>query len=262
MNFAKKFLIFIKKQASSALFGGIMLAALLLTKYVSIPGIYRYDLLFIIAIVTQIILIVTKLETWKEVLAIIIFHICAMVMELYKTSTLVGSWAYPEKAYFAIATVPLFTGFMYSSVGSYIARAWRINKFRFINLPSKILLVLMAISIYVNFFTNHFTTDVRYLLFIILIIMFWKTKFYVELTNKEYKIDPLFSVGLMALFLWLAEQIGTLAQAWVYPNQAQGWKPVSFQMFTSWYMLIVFSFVIITLLYKKNESYNKVAKQL
>lgn len=249
-----QFLIFLKKQASSALFGGIMLGALLITKYISIPGIYRYDLLFIIAIITQIILIVTKLETWKEVLAIIIFHIFAMIMELYKTSPLVGSWTYPEKAYFAIATVPLFTGFMYSSVGSYIARAWRINKFCFINLPSKLSLVLISTAIYVNFFTNHFIYDVRYLLFVLLIIMFWKTKFYVKLTSKQYQIHPLIANGLMALFLWLAEQIGTIAQAWVYPNQIEGWKPVSFHMFTSWYMLIIFSFVIISLMYKKEIS--------
>ncbi len=247
----KQFFIFLKKQASSALFGGIMLTALIVTKYIDIPGIYRYDLLFIIAIVTQIILIATKLETWKEVLAIVIFHIFAMIMEIYKTSPMVGSWVYPEASYFAIATVPLFTGFMYSSVGSYIVRAWRINKFHFVNLPSKLLLSLIAIAIYVNFFTNYFTYDVRYILFGLLVIMFWKTKLYANLTTREYQIHPLFAAGLMAVFLWLAEQIGTFARAWVYPDQTLGWKPVSFHMFTSWYMLIVFSFVIIALLYKK-----------
>ncbi len=256
----KSFLIFIKKQASAALFGGIMLACIVITKYISIPGIQRYDLLFIIAIVTQLILILFKLETKEEVFAIIVFHICAMIMELYKTSPLVGSWTYPEPAFFAIATVPLFTGFMYSSVGSYMARAWRINKFHFMNLPSKFLLVMMAVVIYVNFFTNHFTFDVRYILFSLLIVMFWKTKLYATLTGREYQIHPLFAAGLMAIFLWLAEQIGTFAQAWIYPDQSLGWKPVSFHMFTSWYMLIVFSFVIIALLYKKEVVPSGVAK--
>lgn len=260
MKTIRSFLIFLKKQASSALFGGIMLTSIVVTKYVTIPGIYRYDLLFIIAIITQVVLILMKLETKEEVFAIIVFHICAMVMELYKTSPLVGSWTYPESAYIAISTVPLFTGFMYSSVGSYMARAWRINNFRFINLPSKFLLILMATAIYVNFFTNHFTFDVRYILFILLIVMFWKTKFYATLTEKEYQIHPLFAAGLMAIFLWIAEQIGTFAQAWVYPDQTLGWKPVSFHMFTSWYMLLIFSFVIIALLYKKEEPLRGVAK--
>ncbi len=222
----KQFFVFLKKQASAALFGGIMLFALIVTKYISVPGIYRYDLLFIIAIVTQIILIALKLETWKEVLAIVIFHIFAMVMEIYKTSPMVGSWVYPEASYFAIATVPLFTGFMYSSVGSYIVRSWRINKFNFINLPSKLLLTLIAVAIYVNFFTNYFTYDVRYILFGLLVVMFWKTKLYATLTTREYQIHPLFAAGLMAVFLWLAEQIGTFARAWVYPDQALAWKPV------------------------------------
>lgn len=252
MNFTGQFYIFIKKQAYAALFGGIMLLALIVTKYIHIDGLYRYDLLFIIAMATQAVLIISKLESWKEVLAIIVFHICAMVMELYKTSPAVGSWSYPEPAIFAIKTVPLFTGFMYSSVGSYIARSWRINQFQFVDLPSKFLLALMAVAIYANFFTNYFTYDVRYVLFGLLVVIFWKTKFYATLTDKTFQIHPLFAAALMTFFLWLAEQIGTFAQAWVYPDQALGWKPVSFRMFTSWYMLIIFSFILIALLYKKD----------
>lgn len=249
----KEFLIFIKKQAQSALFGGIILALLLITRYVSIPGIYRYDLLFILAVIVQIILIVTKAEKPKEVLAIIVFHICAMGMEIWKTSPMVGSWAYPEPAFFMIGSVPLFTGFMYSSVGSYIARAWRINNFRFIDLPNRFILFLLGLAIYVNFFTNYFTIDVRYYLFALALIAFWKTKFYVTLTTKTFKIYPLFSTALLALFVWLAEQIGTLARVWVYPNQTTEWHPVSFHMFTSWYMLLIFSFIIIVLIYKNKK---------
>ncbi len=248
----KEFFIFIKKQASASLFGALILFFLVISKYIEIPGILRYDLLFIIAVIIQIILILTRFEHPKEVLVIIIFHITAMIMEIFKTSPEVGAWAYPEPAFFAIAAVPLFTGFMYSSVGSYIARSWRINNFRFENLPSRGVLAAIGILIYANFFTNHYVYDIRYIIFGLLIIIFWKTKFYSTLTDKRtFQIHPLITTGFMALFVWLAEQVGTFARAWIYPHQATGWHPVAFHMFTSWYLLIIFSFVIISLIYER-----------
>ena len=57
------------------------------------------------------------------------------MMEIFKTS--VGSWIYPEPSFFRIAGVPLFSGFMYSCVGSYIARAWRLFDFRFTHHPPR-----------------------------------------------------------------------------------------------------------------------------
>jgi len=253
-NVLKEFLVFVKKQASSALFGGIMLFALILSKYINFGDIYRYDFLFVFAILVQIILIITKAEKPKEVLAIIIFHICAMGMEVFKTSPMVGSWAYPEKAIFAISTVPLFTGFMYSSVGSYIARAWRINNFKFHKMPNGVTLFLLGTLIYINFFTNHFIQDIRYFIFILAIIIFWQTKFYATLTTKTYQIHPLITNALLALFVWLAEQIGTFARAWIYPNQTTDWHPVTFHMYTSWYMLLIFSFTIIAIIFSNSKN--------
>jgi len=253
MSVFGELIIFLKKQASSAIFGGLMLFFLLLSRIITVPGFHRYDVLFVVAVLVQLVLIVTRLEHPKEILAIIIFHICAMLMEIWKTSPAVGSWSYPEPAFFAIATVPLFTGFMYSSVGSYIARSWRINNFRFINFPKKPLLLLLGLAIYVNFFTNFLTYDVRYVLFALAVVIFWKTKFYATLTSRTFCIHPLVSNALFAGVIWLAEQIGTFSRAWIYPNQSDTWTPVSFHYFTSWYMLLIFSFIIISLIYKNND---------
>ncbi|HYC34149.1 MAG TPA: DUF817 family protein [Candidatus Paceibacterota bacterium] len=250
-HFWSELMIFAYKQAQCAIFGGLILFFLILTKYVSVPFLHRYDFLFIIAILIQIALVFFKLEEKKEVFVIAVFHIFAMIMEVFKTSPAVGSWSYPEPAIASIYSVPLFTGFMYSAIGSYIARSWRINKFRFQNMPRRSILMLIGLAIYVNFFTNHFTYDVRYELFALLIIIFWKTKIHVELTRKTYVFHPLITNALLALFVWLSEQIGTFARAWVYPNQAEVWRPVSFHMYTSWYMLLIFSFVIISVLYQK-----------
>jgi len=54
---------------------------------------------------------------------------------LFKTSA--GSWLYPEPSLLRIGGVPLFSGFMYAAVGSYIARVWRICDFRFTHYPER-----------------------------------------------------------------------------------------------------------------------------
>lgn len=256
-------LIFLKKQVQAAVFGGILLIALIVTKYLEIPGIHRYDFLFLLALATQAFLILKKYEEPKEILVIAIFHITAMGMEIFKTSPSVGSWQYPNPGFFTIFNVPLFTGFMYSAVGSYVVRAWRINSFQFKNLPKQTTLAVLGVLIYLNFFTNHFVYDIRYVLFGLLIIAFWKTKFSAEITEHRYNIHPLLANALTAGVIWLSEQVGTFAQAWVYPHQVGQWRPVSFHMFTSWYMLLVFSFILIMLIMRiKDTNQNQSRKMI
>ncbi|MDQ5957427.1 MAG: hypothetical protein QG614_402 [Patescibacteria group bacterium] len=246
--------IFLFKQSSSAIFGGVLLFFIALSYFYMPSNILRYDLLFLIAIITQIVFLYFKIETIKEVLIILVFHIFAMLMEIYKVS--IGSWVYPNQAIFSIASVPLFTGFMYSAIGSYIFRAWKINKFRFINLPSNTSLLLLGLGIYINFFTNHYIYDFRYVILAIAILLFWKTKLYVEITDKIVQINPLVANALSAFVIWLSEQAGTLFRIWSYPNQILSWQPVSFDKYTSWYMLMIFSFIIITILSKDQNSKN------
>ena len=75
-------------------------------------------------------------------------------MEVFKTA--VGSWIYPEPNFFRIAGVPLLSGFMYSCIGSYICRAWRLFDFRFSNHPPRWQLVALSLAVYANFFLDHF----------------------------------------------------------------------------------------------------------
>jgi uncharacterized membrane protein YoaT (DUF817 family) len=80
----------------------------------------RYDALFIGALLIQCLLLFLRLETWREAKVILVFHIIGTIMEIFKTQH--GSWNYPEAGLIRIGNVPLFSGFMYASVGSYIAR--------------------------------------------------------------------------------------------------------------------------------------------
>ena len=100
-----------------------------------------------------------KLETWEEAKVIFVFHAVGTAMEIFKTA--VGSWIYPEASLLRIGGVPLFTGFMYAAIGSYIARCWRLFDFRFTRHPPLWALSLLARGIYVNFFAHHYLPDAR-----------------------------------------------------------------------------------------------------
>ena len=125
-----EFLLFGIKQAWACLFGGLMLALLLATHffYPEDTPVHRYDFLTIAAVAIQGGMLAFRLETWAEAKVILIFHVVGTVMELFKTAA--GSWVYPEASTLHIGSVPLFSGFMYAAVGSYIARVWRIFDFR------------------------------------------------------------------------------------------------------------------------------------
>src|SRR5437016_13360898 len=118
-------LMFVAKEAASCVFAGSFLILLAISGHVRIPGLARYDFLFLSAIAIQLVLIALRLENWREVAVLSLFHLIGMGLELFKTSPLVRSWSYPEHAFFHVRTVPLYSGFMYASVASYIMQAWR-----------------------------------------------------------------------------------------------------------------------------------------
>lgn len=172
---------------ASAIFGILLLLAFVLTHQMSwsIAGIYRYDVLLAYALIIQVFLVYFKLETPREVWVIAIFHIMAMAMELFLTHPKIGSWYYPEQAIFRIANVPLFAGFMYSAVGSFLARGLRLFNASFTYLPSLLWVSLLVILSYANFFTKFFAPDIRNILFIASIILFWKTRLFFQINHKN-----------------------------------------------------------------------------
>jgi uncharacterized membrane protein YoaT (DUF817 family) len=246
----KQSVLFLKKQAYCALFGGVLLFFIGITYYVNPGDINRYDFLFIIAVCTQVLLLLFKYESLREFYVILTFHVLALIMEVYKVG--IGSWTYFGGGNISLFGVPLFTGFMYSAIGSYMYRAWKINKFRFKNYPKPTHLITLLVFIYINFFTNHFLYDFRYILLVVSGIIFYKTRFFVELTDKRIQVHPLLANALTAFVIWISEQFGTFYRLWAYPNQIHTWTFVSFNKYISWYLLLIFSFSIISLFnYKK-----------
>lgn len=246
--YIKELFFFTLKEARASIFAGSFLFLLIVTNYIHFSFIGRADLLFVLAVLIQIILIVTKVETVDEAKTIVLFHIIGLVLELYKTHPSIGSWTYPEVGFFHIANVPLYSGFMYASIGSYIAQAWRILKLKLESMPSYTHSIFVAILIYVNFFTNHFIYDFRWFLFLIILILYWRTKIIFTVTNVARKIPLVLGFVLIAFFIWIAENIGTFTKAWQYPNQITAWSAVSFHKVSSWSLLVIISFLLIAYL--------------
>jgi uncharacterized membrane protein YoaT (DUF817 family) len=253
-----EFLVFGLKQAASCVFAGSFLFLLAISSYVRIPGLARYDFLFLSAIAIQLILIVLRLETWREVAVLSLFHLIGMGLELYKTSPPVHSWRYPEYAFFHIRTVPLYSGFMYASVASYIMQAWRHCRLRLTHFPRFWMAVSLCAAIYINFFTNHFIPDLRWPLGAAVLILFWRTRVHFTITRTERNMPAALSFLLIGFFIWIAENIGTYFGAWVYPNQARKWAIVGPAKITSWMLLVIISFIIVAALKEifptKNEA--------
>ena len=244
----QEFLIFGIKEARSCVFVGSFLLLLALSGHVRIPGLARYDFLFLSAIAIQIALVAARLENWREVAVLSLFHLVGVGLELFKTSPQVHSWSYPERAFFRLGTVPLYSGFMYASVASYIMQAWRVFSLRLAGFPRLWLAVSVCAAIYGNFFTNHFTVDVRWPLAAIVLAIFWKTRVYFTVTKRERSMPLVLSFVLIGFFIWIAENIATYFGAWVYPNQAKQWAIVGPAKISSWMLLVIISFIIVAAL--------------
>ena len=239
-----EFLRFGVKQAWACLFGAAMLA-LIAGTYLFYPDnapLARYDFLVLAAIGLQVLLLLTGLESWEEARVILAFHIAGTMMEIFKTAA--GSWVYPEESLLRIGGVPLFSGFMYAAVGSYIVRAWRLFRFRFTHYPSFWLTAATAIAAYVNFFSHHFVWDMRWLLFAITGLIYARTWIIFEPWRTPRRMPLLLGFFLVSVFIWFAENISTFAMIWRYPDQAEGWRVVPFAKLGSWYLLMTLSFVL------------------
>ena len=248
---AFEFLSFGIKQAWACLFGGALLFLIIATFlfYPDTAALSRYDFLFLAALGLQIGLIVTRLETLEEARVILVFHVVGTAMEVFKTH--IGSWVYPEESVFRIGDVPLFSGFMYAAVGSYIARIWRIFDFDFVRFPPLWLQGLLALAIYVNFFTHHYTVDIRNGLFVASVLIYGPCLVRFR-PDEVYRSMPLVvGLFLVSLFIWFAENIGTFARAWSYPGQEAGWHMVSLGKLGAWYLLMIISFVLVALVHRR-----------
>jgi uncharacterized membrane protein YoaT (DUF817 family) len=243
--FAYELLRFGLKQAWACLFGAALVALLIGTAlwYPRGAALARYDFLFLAALALQAAMLIFRLETIEEAKVILVFHVVGTVMEVFKTA--VGSWVYPDPAFFRIGGVPLFSGFMYASIGSYIARVWRLCDFRFEHHPPLWAVCLLGLAIYLNFYTHHYVVDLRWLLFAATALLFGRTWISYRIWHEYRRMPLLLACFLTALFVWLAENIGTVTRTWIYPHQSATWSLVHLDKLGSWFLLLIISYALV-----------------
>ena len=242
--------VFLLKQAWACIFGALMLVVIVAARlwYPDDAGLARNDAMTIAAVLIQIGMLAFRLESGRELWVILLFHITGTAMELFKTD--VGSWAYAADGVLRIGAVPLFSGFMYAAVGSYMVRVYRLHDLRFTRYPPIWATTVVAAAIYVNFFSHHYMFDLRWILLALVVLLWAPTMMYFRVWRATLRV-PLLPVFLgVSLFIWIAENIATLSGAWLYPSQNDGWQPVSGQKIISWLLLMIISVVMVTWVYR------------
>ncbi|VEB22124.1 DUF817 domain-containing protein [Avibacterium volantium] len=245
-RFGIEFFFFGLKEARACLFAGLFFIAMFSIPREGAFGIPRYDLLLIFAIFVQAIMLYFRLETWDEVKSITLFHLVGFILEVFKTSSHIQSWSYPDFAYTKVMGVPLFTGFMYAAVGSYIIQAWRLFDLRIKSHPPYWLATLSALAIYLNFFTHHYIGDYRWYLAAFVLGLYVRTTVLFTPYDVPRKMPLLVAFGLIGFFIWLAENISTFAGIWLYPHQIGAWSMVHISKWSAWALLVIMTFTIVT----------------
>lgn len=238
--------MFTLKQAWACLFGALMLMGLIVSDVIWQESwtLARYDALVVYAIALQAIFLIFKLETVAEARVILLFHLTGTAMEIFKVNA--GSWAYPEPAILKLYGVPLFSGFMYASVGSFMARVIRIFDMRFAPYPPIWMTFTLGTAIYLNFFSHHYIWDMRVFLFIATVLLYLRTRIWFRIAERDYWMPLPLAAFFTSFFLWVAENVGTGTGTWIYAG-SDGLSLVSFAKLGSWYLLLYVSFVTVTL---------------
>ena len=237
----RQLLRFGRLEALSCLFPFALFAGLAVSEVVPLP-IPRYDALLIYCLLLTFGFWALKLETWREVAVIFAFHLVGLALELFKVRT--GSWSYPGDAYTKVGQVPLFAGFMYAAVGSYICQAWRRFDLR-ISGYRPVLTTICAVLIYANFYTHHWIVDLRIPIALLMLVVCARTWVFYTVGPKRYRMPLVLSFLLIGFFLWLAENMGTFLDAWSYPDQVDVWRLVHPAKFGAWSLLVSMSFVLV-----------------
>ncbi|MBP1206480.1 uncharacterized membrane protein YoaT (DUF817 family) [Duganella sp. 1411] len=240
-----EFLYFGVKEARACLFVALFFAAVFLVPRAGILGLPRYDVLLVAALAIQVWMAWAGLETWDELKAVCLFHAVGFALEVFKVSGAIQSWSYPDFAYTKVLGVPLFSGFMYAAVGSYIIQAWRLLDLRIRHHPPYWMAVLVALLIYVNFFTHHYIGDYRWYLAACALGLYARTTVVFRPLDRERRMPLLLGFVLVGFFIWLAENISTFRGVWRYPNQLGAWSAVHVSKWSSWSLLVVMTFTIV-----------------
>ncbi|MFI1397437.1 DUF817 domain-containing protein [Streptomyces sp. NPDC020681] len=228
-------------QARSCAFAFALVGGIAASRLLPELPVARYDLVLLYGIGLAVLARRLGWDSARDTWVIAGCHLIGLLFELVKVR--MGSWSYPEDALTKVAGVPLYGGFLYAAVGSYVCRAWHLFDLRVYGYRPRIMAVLAA-GVYLNFFTHHWLPDLRWVLAAALVCATAGTWVRFRVGAREHRMPLALAFVLIGFFLWVAENIATYAGAWSYPDQLGGWQPVSVAKFGAWALLITVTFVL------------------
>lgn len=227
-----------------------VLGSLAVTSVVDTGMIPRYDAVLALCLTFQLGMLVFRMETPREFATIFLFHAMGTALEMFKVNH--GGWYYPEPAWFKLMGVPLYSGFMYASVGSFILACWKRFDVRLVNFPAPVFVIPLVVATYANFFTNYWLLDMKPVLLCAAIAMFFSTRISGLICTLRLQIRLPFVFLILGPIVWCAENVGTWFGSWEYPRQAGGWVAVPPDKLLSWTVLVMVSFLVVALVRKES----------
>ena len=76
-------------------------------------------------------------------------------------------------------------------------------------------------------------------------LLFGRTFIYYKVWRSYRRMPLLLGLFLVALFVWIAENLGTVTRTWLYPHQMAGWSAVSLGKLGSWFLLLIISYALV-----------------
>jgi uncharacterized membrane protein YoaT (DUF817 family) len=152
-------------------------------------------------------------------------HLVGTARELFKTAT--GSRIYLEPSLIRLGGVPLFSGFIYSCIGSYICRGLASVRFPLHRSSAVPLADSFKRGDLPQFLPRPLrlrpaARPVRRLR-----LLFCRATVWFRGWRVHRRMPLLLGLALVSLFIWLSENIGTFTRVWLYRSQSHGWAMVS-----------------------------------
>ena len=238
--------LFTIRNARACLFAFVIFGAVAVVPRAGLFGLARYDALFAIALAAQAWLLWRRLETLEEAKAIALFHAAGFALEAFKVSPGIHAWVYPDAAFTKVLGVPLFSGFMYAAVGSYSMQAWRFLGLRVERHPPRWMAGGVAALMYLNFFTHHALPDLRVPLCALALGLYARCEVFFTPCDRERRMPLWLGFVLVGFFVWIAENAGTFVGVWRYPDQRDAWTMVALAKWSSWTMLALLAFTLVS----------------
>lgn len=241
-TWTRHFFLFVRTLLQAAAFPLAIFVLLALTRSDSIPrfGLQRYDLLLIGCVGVQGFLLILRQETLRDLAATGTFHALGLAFEMYKVT--MGAWSYPEPAVAKVLDVPLYSGFLYASVGSFLIHASRRFRADWQRLPRARWTILLAVAVYLSFFLPPAVINLRWVAVGSLTLVLFSSRLWFVNTGRRRWLPLPVLLLFLGHGLWGAENLATFLGAWLYPTQSGGWRPVELSKVGAWFLL---SFVAI-----------------